>query len=164
MIGALLRQPIDAVYRRMLDRLHDAGFTDVVAAHFAVLRYPGPAGRRPSELAEDAGMSNQAMNYLLGQLERLDYVTRVEDPTDRRSKRVQLTKRGVAAAKTIRSTVARIEAELEQQLGTKEFRELQRLLVQLNETRFVRGGADRGVRGPPRHGGSVSSSGGKRDR
>lgn len=60
----------------MLADLHDAGFTDLVTAHFAVLRYPGPDGSRPSDLAVGAGMTKQAMNYLLGQLEQCGYLVR----------------------------------------------------------------------------------------
>ena len=47
-------------------------------------------------------MTRQAMNYLLGELERLGYLTRRDDPEDRRSKRVQLTERGHALVRTIR--------------------------------------------------------------
>jgi hypothetical protein len=36
-----------------------------------VLRWPGPNGARPVELAEQANMTRRAMNYLLGQLEEL---------------------------------------------------------------------------------------------
>src|SRR5664279_246449 len=76
LLGALLRMPLDAVRQRMLDDLHAAGFTDLVPAHSAVLRYPGPQGRRPSDVAAEAGMSRQAMNYLLGELEQLGYLER----------------------------------------------------------------------------------------
>jgi hypothetical protein len=58
--------PLDAVRQRMIDDLHGAGFTDLVPAHAAVLRYPGPQERRPSDVAAEAGMSRQAMNDLLG--------------------------------------------------------------------------------------------------
>ena len=39
-------------------------------------------------------MTRQAMNYLLGELERLGYLLRRDDPENRRSKRVHLTERG----------------------------------------------------------------------
>jgi DNA-binding MarR family transcriptional regulator len=132
LIGALMRMPADAVRNRMVADLHAAGFTDLVPAHFAVLRYPGPDGRRPSELAIEAGITRQAMNYLLGDLERSGYLVRVDDPDDRRSRRVQLTERGWAVARTIRATVGEIETELEAQLGPERFAELRRLLVELN--------------------------------
>src|SRR5437763_15521182 len=96
LIGALVRRPAEAVHLRILREASEAGFTDLVPAHLAMLRYPGPNGRRPSELAAEVGTTKQAMNYLLGQLEQLGYVERVDDPDDQRSKRVQLTKRGEA--------------------------------------------------------------------
>jgi DNA-binding MarR family transcriptional regulator len=138
MIGALLRMPADAVLARILDGLHEDGFTDLNASHLPLLRYPGPHKRRPSELAKAARMSRQAMNYLLGEMERLGYLTRDDDPHDRRSKRVHLTERGQAVVRTIRRTVRRIEAEWEQELGAARFAELRELLVELNATGMVR--------------------------
>ena len=139
MIGALLRMPADAVLERILDGLHQDGFTDLNAAHVPILRYPGPQNRRPSELASEARMSRQAMNYLLGEMERLGYLTRRDDPDDRRSKRVHLTQRGEAVVRTIRRTVRRIEAECEQELGRSRFAQLRGLLMDLNATSLVRG-------------------------
>jgi DNA-binding MarR family transcriptional regulator len=127
-----MRMPVDAVYRRMLTDLHAAGFTDLVTAHFAVLRYPGPDERRPSDLAAEAGISRQAMNYLLGQLERAGYLIRRDDPDDRRAKHIHVTERGDAVRETIRATVAQIETELEQQLGAEQYAELRELLTKLN--------------------------------
>src|SRR6266516_6387492 len=72
LIGALLRMPWDAVQEHMLDRLHESGFGDFDAAYLTVFQYPGPQGSRPSELAARLRISKQALNYLLGELERLD--------------------------------------------------------------------------------------------
>jgi DNA-binding MarR family transcriptional regulator len=139
LIGALLRMPVDAVHRRIVADLHDAGFTDLGESHMAVLRYPGPQGRRPSEIADELGMSKQAVNYLLGGLERSGYVRRADDPDDRRSRRVELTERGEAVRQTIRATVADIESELARELGDRSFAQLRGLLLRLNDTAFVSG-------------------------
>ena len=139
LIGALMRRPVDAVYDRMLADLHAAGFTDLTPAHFAVLRYPGPDGRRPSDLAAAVGMTRQAMNYLLGQLERSGYLIRDEDADDRRSRRVRLTEPGRAVVRRIRATVTRIEVELERELGREHFAQLRDRLTELNASAFVRG-------------------------
>jgi DNA-binding MarR family transcriptional regulator len=139
LIGALLRAPTDAIRARMLAELHAAGFTDFVAAHFAVLRYPPPEGLRPSDLAISAGMTRQAMGYLLGQLEQFGYLTRGDDPDDQRSKRIRLTPRGYAATQTIRQTVAGIESELAEELGGEPFAQLRELLVRLNHSTTIRG-------------------------
>src|SRR5881394_4382153 len=76
LIGALLRMPWEAVQRHMLERLHERGFDDFDAAYLNVFQYPGPQGARPSELAARLRMTKQAVSYLLGELERLDYLTR----------------------------------------------------------------------------------------
>ncbi len=133
----------------MIAALHEAGFNDLVPAHFAVFRYPPPEGRRPSDLAIDAGMTRQAMGYLLGQLEQLDYLTREGDAADHRSKRIHLTERGYAAAQTIRQAVREIEDDLETELGSQQFAELRQLLVKLNATQTIRADKPR-IRGAPR--------------
>ena len=132
LIGALLRMPWDAVQQHMLDRLHETNFGDFDAAYLSVFQYPGPQGARPSELAERLRISKQALNYLLGELERLGYLERRADPDDRRSKRIALTPRGIAAVGVIREAVGEIETAWTQQLGITRFDELRNLLVELN--------------------------------
>src|SRR3954463_7941071 len=129
MIGALLRVPLEAVQRRMLERLHERGFADFDAAYLTVFQYPGPQGARPSELAARLRMSKQALNHLLGQLEKLDYLERRPDPDDLRSKRIALTARGDSAIHVIREAVAEIEASWAQQLGPKRLAQLRQLLL-----------------------------------
>ena len=133
MIGALLRMPWEAVQRHMLERLHERGFTDLQAAHLNVFQYPGPQGAKPSELAAQLRISKQALNYLLGELERLGYLERRPDPDDLRSKRVALTKRGTAAIGVIREAVGEVEAAWAKQLGPERFAQLRGLLLELNE-------------------------------
>src|SRR3954451_2556744 len=76
LIGALLRMPWEVVQRHMLERLHERGFDDFDAAYLNVFQYPGPHGARPSDLAARLRISKQALNYLLRELERLDYLER----------------------------------------------------------------------------------------
>jgi DNA-binding MarR family transcriptional regulator len=131
LIGALLRVPFETVRDRMLTGLHERGFTDLVAAHLDVFQYPGPENQRPLQLATQTRMSKQALNYLLGQLEQLGYLTREPDNHDQRSKRIRLTSRGRAAGKSIREIVKELEAEWEHQLGPRKFAQLRGLLTQL---------------------------------
>ena len=131
LIGALLRVPFETVRDRMLAGLHERGFTDLVAAHMDVFQYPGPENQRPLQLAAQTRMTKQALNYLLGQLEQLGYLTRETDSNDQRSKRIRLTRRGHAAGKAIREIVQEVETEWEQQLGPRQFAQLRDLLTQL---------------------------------
>jgi DNA-binding MarR family transcriptional regulator len=134
LIGALLRMPWEAVQRHMLERLHERGFDDLDMAHLNVFQYPGPQGARPSELAARLRISKQALNYLLGELERLDYLERRPDPDDLRSKRVALTPRGTSAIGVIREAVGEMESAWAQRLGPKRFAQLRNFLLELNES------------------------------
>ena len=133
LIGALLRMPLDVLRTRMLQRLHERGFDDLDPPHLVVLQYPGPQGLRPSELAERLRMTKQALNYQLGELERLGYVERRPDPADGRSRRIALTSRGEAMGHAIRDAVAEMEQEWSAKLGAARFGHLRDLLVELNE-------------------------------
>ncbi len=135
MIGALLRIPWEAVQRHMLERLHERGFEDFDAAYLNVFQYPGPQGTRPSELAARLRISKQALNYLLGELERLGYLERRSDPDDLRSKRVALTPRGTSAIGVIRDAVAEVETAWAERLGPERFAALREFLLELNEPR-----------------------------
>jgi DNA-binding MarR family transcriptional regulator len=134
LIGALLRMPWEAVQQRMLERLHDEGFSDFDAAYFTVFRYPGPQGQRPSDIAARLHISKQALNHLLGQLEQRGYLTRDAHPDDRRAKRISLTPRGVKAGTVIRDAVAEMEDRWRRELGSERFEELRALLQDLNQT------------------------------
>jgi DNA-binding MarR family transcriptional regulator len=133
MIGALLRMPWEQVVRRMLERLHAQGFDDLELAHVNLFLYPGPQGARPSELAAQRGISKQAANYLLGQLEGFGYLERRPEAGDGRSKRIALTDRGERAAYTIRDAVRDVERDWEAQLGRNRFAQLKTLLLDLNQ-------------------------------
>jgi DNA-binding MarR family transcriptional regulator len=135
LIGALLRIPYEAVREHIIDRLHAAGFDDIDQAHFNVLQYPGPQGRRPSEITAHARVSKQAMNYLLNQLEERGYFERRADPDDARSTRIVLTRRGEAVRRTIRDAVTELEREWATRLGTRRFAMLKRLLRELYDAR-----------------------------
>jgi len=133
LIGALLRQPWEAVQEHMLQRLHASGFADFDASYLIVAQYPGPQGQRPSDLAARLRISKQALNHLLGQLEQRGYIRRDADPDDRRSKRISLTPRGIKAGLVIREAVAEMEDAWARQLGPKRFTQLRTLLQELNQ-------------------------------
>ena len=133
LIGALLRIPWEFLRRRMLERLNGRGFGDLEAAHLSVFQFPGPQGAKPSELAARLGSSKQSINHLLGQLERLGYLERRDDPDDLRSRRIHLTRRGKAACLTIRDAVTEVEHDWERRLGPRRFALLRHLLRELSE-------------------------------
>ena len=131
LIGALLRIPWEAVRRRMLERLHQRGFRDFDVSHLGVLLYPGPQGLKPTELAARLGASKQSVNHLLGQLERLGYLERRDDPDDLRARRIHLTPRGRAAGMVMREAVTEVERDWARRLGSQRLEQLRELLREL---------------------------------
>jgi len=138
-IGALLRAPMEAIRRKLINDLKAAGFENLGVPHMAVLRYPGPDGVRPSLLAERAGMSKQAMNQLLKTLEGLGYITRSAVPDKSGGRVVHLTKRGHALYKKMADILQEIEHELSIELGPKRFAQLKALLGLLWDGDLVSG-------------------------
>jgi DNA-binding MarR family transcriptional regulator len=118
----------------MLRRLHEHGCADFDAAYLPVFGYPGPQGLRPSELAARLGMSKQALNYLLGSLERAGYLEREPHPDDARSRLIALTPRGVRAVTVIRDAVAEVETSWTQLLGARRFAQLRKMLEELGRS------------------------------
>jgi DNA-binding MarR family transcriptional regulator len=133
MIGALMRLPWEAVVHRLLRALHEHGFDDIDAPQLSVILWPGPEGMRPSDLAARMRVTKQALNYLLGDLERLGYLERRPDPDDRRARRIAITDRGLELVPVIRGAVVEIEREWAAALGKDRFAQLRELLLELNE-------------------------------
>src|SRR5687768_9998285 len=107
-VGALLRICWQRARRHMHRGVRAAGFPDLQEAHFAVFSYPLPDGVRPSELARRMGMSRQATNYLVGQLEELGYLERRAAP-GRDRKLVYLTGRGWSVAEAIYEALRQLQ-------------------------------------------------------
>jgi DNA-binding MarR family transcriptional regulator len=118
----------------MLKGLHERGFVDIHPAHLNVLQYPGPQNIRPLDLAARTRMSKQALNHLLGQMERLGYLSRRIDPDDQRHTRVDVTPRGVDVIGAIRDILQEVEAEWAEKLGPRRFAQLRRSLAELGQS------------------------------
>ena len=131
LIGALLRFPREAVVQRMLDALNAHGY-DITPTELGVLMYPGPEGKRPSELARLCAMSRQSMNYLLSGLEERGYLRRADGESGL-ARVVHLSKRGRDAGLLMRSTVEEIEREWTAILGEARFRALSDTLLELSK-------------------------------
>ena len=131
MIGSLLRLPHEAVVARMLAALNDDGF-DISSTELGVFLYPGPQGRRPSELARQCNTTRQVMNYVLTSLERRGYVERDSGISGATTRVVRLTDRGWALIGRIRGCLGEIEREWAAHLGAERFEALRETLRDLS--------------------------------
>jgi DNA-binding MarR family transcriptional regulator len=130
-IGGLLRTVWQLHRDQMYERLVAAGYPDVTRAQFALLRFPGVDGMRPGEAAELAGLSKQAVNDLLGELERSGYLERKPHPADGRGRVIQLTHRGRRLQQTTHQISRELEADWAAQIGQERIASLKQTLKEM---------------------------------
>jgi DNA-binding MarR family transcriptional regulator len=113
---------------RIVDGVIAAGFPQR-PAHSAVMAHIDiEGGTRLTTIAARANITPQAAGELVDDLERLGYVERQPDPDDRRAKRIVLTEPGQACVAAALSTIASMEAELEDLLGSDALAHLHDIL------------------------------------
>jgi DNA-binding MarR family transcriptional regulator len=130
-IGQLLRDAFFPLERALLARLAEAGFTGLRPTHNAVLRFLDEDGTRASELARRSGLTRQALTQIVDDLEQLGYVTRRDDPVDRRAKLVGYTERGRDAFRASRGIIADLERDVRRRLGPERYEHLRDALALL---------------------------------
>jgi DNA-binding MarR family transcriptional regulator len=130
LIGELLRVPAYAVVRHIHRAFVEAGYLNLRPAHMSIFQHVDhpPHGTRISELAERAQMTKQSMGQLVADMERLNFVERIPDPTDRRATLVQLTDLGWAMHETCGEIAKELEADWSARIGEENFAQLRQLL------------------------------------
>lgn len=93
-IGALLRMVWEDLQDEIFSGLQAAGFGDFRQHLRSVMRYPPIDGLRPGELAIQRGLSKQATNDIVRELESRDYIRLERDPSDGRARIIRFTDRG----------------------------------------------------------------------
>jgi DNA-binding MarR family transcriptional regulator len=129
MIGALLRLPHEAVVTRMLAALRRENL-ELSQTELGVFLFPGPDGRRPSDLARQCRMTRQAMNYVLTGLEEGGYLQRHDAETPN-GRVVRTTERGRRVIRVLRAEIDEIEREWAAHLGANRYGQLRDSLYEL---------------------------------
>lgn len=106
--GNLFRDTTLAMQQLVAEELVRRGFADLRPALLAVAQHVGANGTRVTELAARAWLTKATVVHAVDELERLGYVTREPDPTDRRAKLVMSTARAREAQRVARETIADI--------------------------------------------------------
>ena len=110
-IGELIGEIRTALIDEVQQRVNAAGYGDVKAIHDCVFRYLNPDGTRLQELANRSHMAPQSIGWHVDELERLGYLERVPDASDRRAKLIRPTKHGLAFMATSKDALADIEKQ-----------------------------------------------------
>jgi DNA-binding MarR family transcriptional regulator len=132
-VGALLRRAWQHVREEIYLGVQKDGYSDINPAHFAMFRFEGIDGQRPSQLAEQMQITKQSVNDLLRDLESHGYIQLKADPDDSRARRIRLTARGRRLDKVIRREAAAAERALSSILGNEAFDQFHETLVRVVE-------------------------------
>lgn len=133
-VGALLRLAHREVRARLLQALAERGLGEINEAYFSLFQYPPVDGMQPAALAKHLGISKQALNHLLGQLEKLGYLERKRERGYRHTT-IRLTERGWHVVESNVSTMNQIEEDWQRQLGKQRFADLKAALRELSGIR-----------------------------
>jgi DNA-binding MarR family transcriptional regulator len=128
----LLGRAWSTLGHQIVDGVVGAGYPQR-PAHSGVFAHIDLDGTRLTDLAARANMTPQAMGELVDDLERLGYVRRRPDPSDRRAKLIVPTALGYGALQAAFDTIGGIEQRLEDVLGLRKLADLRKMLVRIIE-------------------------------
>jgi DNA-binding MarR family transcriptional regulator len=83
---------------------------------------------RPSDLARNIGISRQAIQQTLVEMEKSGLITLAPDPADGRAKIVKFSRRGTGIGKIAFDALDEIEAELSRRLGVRAVKQVKEVL------------------------------------
>jgi len=124
----LLRELSRDFDRRICEGLAARGHINIRTSHSTVLGNLGMGDVRVTELARHSQITQQAMGKILRDLERLDYVKRSIDDTDKRAKEIQLTEHGRGLAQDSLEVVDQVCDYYASKVGAQQLEDLEQNL------------------------------------
>ena len=130
----LLRTAYNVLSAAIYRGVSQAGATDMRPAHGNAMEMLAiEDGLRLTDIAARAGMAPQSMGEIVDDLVRKGYLTRREDPSDRRAKRIYLTRKGRDTAQASGVVLLEVERRISEILGTDSYQEMRRHLAAIAE-------------------------------
>ena len=133
-LGALLEDAQEAWHHTLTAELARRK-APILGAGADLLAQLSLSGISQSLLAERMGLTKQAVQQSLDQLEKLALIRREPDPVDKRAKYVVLTEAGLVALETRRDAEKQAEKQLRDALGKKALKQLSKGLKKLSAAR-----------------------------
>ena len=96
-----------------------------------ILNLIGPDGSRPTELAEGAWVSKQAIGKRIVELEQRGLVRTKPDPSDGRAVLVHLTKEGARVRAVVVAQIDDLERQLAEEVGAASYARFSAVLARL---------------------------------
>jgi DNA-binding MarR family transcriptional regulator len=130
----LLRTAYNVLSAAIYRAVSDAGATDMRPAHGNAMEMLSiQDGLRLTDIAARAGMAPQSMGEIVDDLVAKGYLSRREDPSDRRAKRIYLTQKGRETAQASRIALMEVERRITETLGADKYQEMRRSLAAISE-------------------------------
>ena len=130
-LPALMDLAVDAMYVDFRKLLEETPYTDVRPTHGCVFRFLRDDGMRLTELASLAGLTKQSVGEIVDDLAGLGYLERYPDPTDKRTKLIRLTDKGLDAQRIGFSLFAKLEEDWAAAFGAERVAALRSLLEEV---------------------------------
>lgn len=111
-----------------------AGHDWYAEARSSIVPYVSPEGTKQSEIVVRMGLSKQAVQQLIKDLEAAGIVRREPDPDDARGRIVMFTEAGLNANRDSVRAKRKVEATMRAQLGDAEFDQLYALLKKIGSS------------------------------
>lgn len=127
-MGRLLLDAFNWFDAGLLASLKEQGWPDLSHSQSMVMAYLGSDGIRISELARRLGVSRQAAQKSVKELERLKLVITEIDPTNLSAKTVVLTTQGKANVAAALNAFSEIEKQLSRRMGSSDLASMRRTL------------------------------------
>lgn len=112
------------------NHLRAAGMPAVSRTQSLIMTNVADGVTRPAELARRLGISRQAVQQLLADLQTRGLIELVNDPADARAKIIRYSKRGVQIGEVTVRALEHIDSEIEKRLGAKTLAHLRRILLE----------------------------------
>jgi DNA-binding MarR family transcriptional regulator len=130
-VGWRLWDAAAAWKEKFANHMIEAGHDWYAEARSSVVPYVGLDGTKQAEIVARMGLSKQAVQQLIVDLEHTGILRRDPDPDDGRGKIVRFTQAGLAAQKDGAKAKQIIEADIREKLGDAEFEQLMILLKKI---------------------------------
>jgi DNA-binding MarR family transcriptional regulator len=130
----LLRTAYNVLSAAIYRAVSEAGATELRPAHGNAMEMLSiQDGLRLTDIAAQAGMAPQSMGEIVDDLVSKGYLVRREDPSDRRAKRIFLTRKGRQAAAASRVALLDLERRIGEILGSHNYQEMRGNLAAISE-------------------------------
>lgn len=136
------------------NHLRAAGMPGLSRTQSLIMTNVADGVTRPAELARRLGISRQAVQQLLADMQQRGLLELADDPADARAKIIRYSSRGVQIGEITVRALEHLDDEIERRLGSKALTELRRILLERDwgepvETRAADVRLQKRRKGPP---------------